>query len=194
MEVIQKTYISRMTKWANEMERALHALTGEGGFYPPYAFPSVIRGYKTKPVVIPDKKDVSPELLSDIQAVIDECNAAITETFSDAPAKFSANDMPGIILAHVLAGGSSSPWALIAEATVTVTANQDVLNATASVFPGEVAPSDGYSVLVSDIPMNYLAPSSFPVTGAYVIPWFGNGDYFFTNAGRAHVQIYKVTI
>lgn len=188
MDVIQKTYISRMTKWANEMERALHALTGEGGFYPPFAFPSIIRGYKTKPVVVPDKKDVSPELLSDIQAVIDECNTAIAETFSDAPAKFSANDMPGIILAHVSAGGSSIPWTLLHTGTFTVTQATVTSVITQEVATVTFAPD---VVCVSSMKLIDNGNSEYKTN---VMAWHTNSFVTFSEDGTATLSWYKVTV
>lgn len=188
MDIIQKTYISGMLKWENDMESALHALTGEGGFYPPFSFPAVIRGYKSKPVVVPDKKDVSPELLSDIQAIIDECNAAITETFADAPAKFSANDMPGIILSHVLAGGTSSPWTLLHTGTYTV--NKASVT---SVISQEMA-TVNYApdvVCVSSIP---LVDSGNRENKTNVMAWYSNMFINFSADGEAVVSWYKVTL
>lgn len=188
MDIIQKTYISGMLKWANDMESALHALTGEGGFYPPFSFPAVIRGYKTKPVVVPDKKDVSPELLSDIQAIIDECNAAITETFTDAPAKFSANDMPGIILSHVTAGGTPSPWTLLHSITfsgseeIGVTSVVTQEQATVNYSPDIVCVS---SMILHDNGNN---------TYSHFLPWSPNQFVTFSKTGDTVLSWYKVTI
>jgi hypothetical protein len=82
-------------RWASRVASAIRMASGRLIDIPPYAFPTLVRDLTA---IIPAPTEVPPELVTDWGALIDELNTAITESVADAPARFSAEDMPDLIL------------------------------------------------------------------------------------------------